>query len=1276
MFYPPPIMTKKKWQSILILVVMGLTIYNILPTVFYYGKPLSKPLTEAEGQKLASSICHRVQTLEKEALEWVTSYCDLLHVKPQSITLDKTHPQFISVSFIKGEDASVFRSYFPRAGSLIPFIPAQMTLAIQDEHSKTVVIQRHIPFTLSPDHFAFTSRTLSDGSIAPLYRELVLDRAEGISDAIGESDLFEDLSIDWNTNRIILKLRKGISENEMRQPIMDTLARVTELTNESIVPSDEGYAVELSHTPSAQGFLLLDLKPLAEEAKNQVLHTLRTTWNPKHPDLSQENFPIVDEETYASLSPEEQAFCLRVFIPKDRFHSLFVAANGLEKIAESREESTALQQDFARLGMLLQLHGFFPHSNSQNEMRFECSHFYQPLLAATREEFFVHGTHRYALLECINVEERILTENQIESKIHEDLVKWHDEYNAAKISLNPIVRFDVPKPTTSPFWSNFKLNFAKYFRGDDRKILHWGLDLSGGKSVQLELRDHTQTPITQDADLKQGINELYQRLNKMGVAEVSIRQVGNHLSIDFPGSITRSASELIQASSMQFHVVNEKFSPTNPELGESVLRFLQEVWNEAVVTHRTDSDSVEEIAYRHLKEGKSEASALLAKAGLVLAPPSDHSIRSTLDESYSKVAIYRGENQREWHGQANPLLILFRNFALEGANLDNIHASYDPSRGNYLSFDIKGEAQKTLGAWTGKYSKEKVAGTPLEEASRGYGWRMAVVLNNTVISAPTLDSPLQDSAMISGNFSQREVTRLASDLKAGALTYTPYILSEKNVSPELGKSDRFQGILATLCAFLAVVAAMTAYYRFSGVIACVAVLFNLLILWAVLQNLGAALTLAGIAGIILTVAMAVDANVLVFERMKEEFATTGRIATAITAGYKKAYSAIIDSNATTLIAAVILLQFDAGPIKSFAVNLIIGIVSSMFTALFMTQVYFEWWAKNPKNQSLSMANWIGSPNFDFLRHAKKSIALVLALIVIGSGLFLSHRSTLFGMDFTGGISAYLELKNNPSSNAVEEALIAAGATHSDLQIRELASPDHLRLFFSTGMEQLGKPFANLPTKEARIDWVAQALTAANIELAPHGLDKLSSEWTAMSGQMSETMRNQALIGLGLALFAIFAYIAIRFEYPFAMSALLCVAHDALITLGAIAIFHAFGFPLQIDLNTVAALMTIVGYSLNDTIIIFDRIREEGHLRSRSFAHIVNHAINITLSRTAITSGTTLLVLLTLTLLGGASIFSFAFVMMIGVIFGTLSSWFIAAPLLLFFHKREEAFSNT
>ncbi|PIS02650.1 MAG: protein translocase subunit SecDF [Chlamydiae bacterium CG10_big_fil_rev_8_21_14_0_10_42_34] len=1405
---------QKKWQFFLILSVIALTIYNILPTVFYYSKPLKSPINEKQAANIAKSAAERVNKLESDAKDWLTSYCNLLNMSPKSITSDG---QNLTATFTKTSEASTFRKFMPRAGSFIPFIPAQLGLGAQEKSAKDVLIQRRIPIQLEQDFFSFAPKN------SPEYKEVILDRAaqvalslagptdsaralstldqryleslafqinsiaelstinksvanryaagftqgqfsnrstaiqslinafDNIRDSIKKdpklagkekpfinaeiflkkhkalfsqgqepltlskikaqltdqntlsfgnlNPLFSTLTIDWENSQILLKLHPDVDPKNLEQPLINEIAKVSNTSNEVVSVHDNTYLLKLHTLPETSGLLVLDLEKIVKKQADQILSLIEKKWEPKHQDLL--NLKVTDSTTAQTLTPEQKALSLVINTPNESNPSFYIATSGIGPIIQSYEQfpnsdpALTFHSDFRKLSELLLQNGFQPYRGQNGEIVFEKNDYIQSLLAATREDFTIKGTKKYATLELSNLEQRLLVENRIDTSIHDDLIKWKDDFNAAQVSINPGARLDVPKPTKSTFLSNLALSWTKFFRGDEKRVIRWGLDLSGGKTVQIELRDANNQVVTNEADLKQGINELYNRVNKMGVSEVAIRQLGNHIVLDFPGSQSLSASELIKASSMYFHVVNEKFSSRSSPLASLTNQFLQEVWNEAVVTHRTDSQSINAIAWKHLHgETITEAARELLDKGLLLQSPNDPSMSTATEDTVSKVALIRGD---KWFGQTHPLLLVFRNFALEGSQLDHIQSNYDPQKGNFLSFEVRNSTfdragqqispRETLQTWTSRYSKEKVIGTPLEDYSNGHGWRMAVLLNDTVISAPTLDAVIRDSASISGSFSQREVSQLAADLKAGSLTFTPHILSEKNVSPELGQKERSQGILATIVALALVIVCMITYYRFAGLIASVAVLFNLLILWATLQNLGATLSLAGIAGIILTVGMAVDANVLVFERVKEEFAITGRISSAISAGYKKAYSAIIDSNVTTIIAALILLNFDAGPIKGFAITLIIGIVSSMFTALFMTRFYFNGWLQNPKNKALNMANWIHAKSIDFLKFAKLAFAIAATIIIAGSYLVYAQRANIFGMDFTGGFSLHLEVEPREDKNyiqTVEHALISQGAAIQDFQIRELNPSNHLRILFGTSMEQPGKPFFNMPveTKKTnpsfkyetnpRIDWVVQTLKSNDLVLTQSSLADLEKSWTAMSGQMSDSMRNNALIGLLISFICIFIYITVRFEYKFAAAAIICLLHDVLVTIGLMGVLYALGVPVQIDLNTVAAIMTIVGYSLNDTIIIFDRIREEMRTtRNKPLPFIVNSALNATLSRTVITSGTTLLVLIALVGLGGASIFSFALVMTIGVLFGTLSSWYIASPLMLFFHSREE-----
>lgn len=1499
----------KRWQFYLILAVIALTIYNILPTIFYYSNPLRSPIGPNQAEKVASDIVERVNDLEGFTLSWLKAQTKNLGLKATKISLDADDPRLARVEFKSPQDAAFFATTLQRAGALIPFIPAQLS-PMPGEDSKTVLVQRRVGIHLDPaqlnKYFHYVAKTDANGDVSANYQRLISERAAQVALGFGgtseparilsqisadqadidsvirlarsivdyetafgdqnpitkryfatftqtkatdnnkalvqkfaarlekiteelntrikkikeeqatlqkdgkfldsnqkqalevfesqkntiaaassivrrnaasfeagekpltQEEIFKQLlsskvrpdttqvinlgkrnpfisklEIDWNRDTINVVLHPdaealrtktttteagAIQSEKLNQLLFNEIARAARSSEEKISPSHTHFVISLNKVTNSTSLLAFDFAALAKTQTETLERTLKTHWNPTS-DLSHTNYPIYDYAQFSKLSPQEQKLALVVYAPVlenkipegFRKGSIYVIARGASLIRQKYQDLSdspqkiAFEKDFRSLYEILRENGFISYAGSSSELPaefkndyiFELSDYYSYLLAATREDFSVTGGKQFGILEFTDGEQRLLTQNKIETSIHEDLVKWRDEYEQARVAVDPKARYDVPKPTESVLLSNLKLSAAKYFRGDDRKILKWGLDLSGGKTVRIGLRDQNNQPIDDELDLKQAVNELYQRVNRLGVSEVGIRTEGSTIVLDFPGSQGLSGSDLIQASAMYFHVVNEKFTANNPILAEAVNTFLEEVWNEAVITNRTDSDSLNEIAWQHLggtpenpEEFRplSSHGRLLYDNGLRFAPPKSQMRSSAFNDTLSSIALFRGNDYADWEGQTYPLLIVFRNYALEGANLTDVNTGYDPAAGNTLYFGVSGPYVTREGdkvnprddfyAWTSQFAEEKIVGTPKEQFSRGRGWRMAVILNGTVISSPALNSPLRESAQITGHFSQREINQLAADLKAGSLSFTPHILSEENVSPDLGKEQRNQGIMAGLLGILLVAVTMCVIYRFAGLVATIAVLFNLLIIWGVLQNLGAALTLPGIAGIILAVGMSVDANVLVFERIREEFALSKRLPSAIAAGYRKAFTAIVDSNLTTIIAALILLNFDSGPIKGFALTLIIGIVSSMFTSLFMTRFFFANWVQNPAHKELKMIPLFANTKFNFLSKARLAFIVSAVLIVAGGFFLVKEKATIFGMDFTGGYALTLDLKEKPNTNyrlQAEEALVKEGASKSDFIIQELNKPNQLRLQLGISMERPGKPFhdlnKSLPAGEEtlftyqeypQIVWIVNALEKHGLEVNPASLPTLNLHWTEMSGQLSETMRNQALIGLGLALLCILIYITFRFEFKYAISATIGLVHDILITLGVLALFHYFNEGMRIDLQVIAALMTIIGYSLNDTIIIFDRIREDLRvMRKQSFAEIVNHALNATLSRTLMTSSTTLLVLLALVLFGGSSIFNFSFIMMIGIAIGTLSSLFIAAPLLLYFHRREE-----
>lgn len=1139
------------------------------------------------------------------------------------------------------------------------------------------------------------------------------------------------LSMDWENESIDITLYPDIEtlynmetdlarKESLHQLIYDEIARIATETNENVSSNENKFHITLNKLTNSKSIITFNIAETAKIYERVTKSLIEEHWKPKHPKLHPNVFPIWDLKTYSLLSNTENRLGLLIYTPvlsEESFFeknvsshlnnsSFYIFAKGIDHLIqkvrseESEESINLLFNDLKNLQKLLSHHGYrsrsIPSAVQYIGLIFEKENYYNPLIVASREDFYPIGNNKYAILECTDLKQRLLKQNQIETEMHENLLRMQDEYNISTVLPVHGKKYNVPKPIKNTFFSNFILSWKKYFRGDERKILHWGLDLSGGKTVQIALRDINGQIVTNPSDIEQSIHELHTRVNKLGMSDIAIRQEGSLITLDFPSAQGISASDLIQASTMRFHVVNEKFSTHNPDLVMYVDNFLQEIWNEALITGKKDLVSLNKIAYRHLYgiEGESfhspssESAKILYENGLRIADPSQLST-SFYNDKLSSIASFRVNSSSESQQNGHPLLIIFKNYSLEGKNIKNVITSYDPTKGYFLSFEVKDiqknglenpiYPRKHLNIWTNAFAQDKIIGSEYEKYSQGRGWRMAVLFNDQIISAPNLESTLSDRISITGNFSQREIHKLESDLKAGSLSFIPQILSEKNISPELGLKERTQGLLAAALALVLVMGIMIVYYRFAGVIASVAVLFNLLIMWAILQNLQATLTLSSIAGIILTVGMAVDANVLVFERVKEEFSISKRIIPALQAGYSKAYSAILDSNLTTIIAAVILLQFDSGPIKGFAITLIIGIISSMFTALFMTKYFFSVWVQKRKDLTLKMADWIPKTKIPFLNFAKKCAAGSSIILVIGIASFILNRHGIFGMDFTGGFACTIELQadvHNGYRSAVENAFIKAGLPLQSIQVRELTPQNHLRIFFAKNLDS-HSVFSNLPILDKKaitypyqsnpkLDWIVKTLESNGLHILPKSKQVLDTTWVNVTGQMSSTMKNHALIGLSLALLCIMIYISMRFEWIYAIAATCGLAYDLIFTLSAISILHFLHVPLQIDLHTIAALMTIVGYSLNDTIIIFDRIREDIKNRGRlSFKEIITGALNSTLSRTLMTSLTTLIVLVALVIFGGSTIFSFASVMTIGVIIGTFSSLFIAVPCLAF-----------
>jgi len=537
------------------------------------------------------------------------------------------------------------------------------------------------------------------------------------------------------------------------------------------------------------------------------------------------------------------------------------------------------------------------------------------------------------------------------------------------------------------------------------------------------------------------------------------------------------------------------------------------------------------------------------------------------------------------------------------------------------------------------------------------GERLAIVLDGELYSAPNINEPiLGGSGEITGDFSVREAYELANVLE-NPLETKLEILEMELIDPSLGADSIRSGILAALIGIIAVALFMLVYYMVAGVLANVALIMNIIILLGVMCSLDATFTLPGIAGIVLTIGMAVDANVLIYERIREELAVGKSLRGALNAGYDKAWGTIFDSNVTTLIVSVILIYFGAGPVKGFGVTLTIGVCASMFTALVVTRLLFDFMLERNMLKNLKMLSLVKGSSINFLKYAKVAgvgSAIVL-LIGLGVGIIGKGKKAL-GVDFVGGDSITYSFKKRVEIARLREVVqkVKYSGPAGEATVGEDVLLQYQQSLGDASSERL-RVTAPLGSGEQ----VTQAIKSA----FPEAGFEVQSERQVGAVIGKEIMRSAAT-ALILALFGILFYVGVRFEFSFSVAAVIAVIHDFVVTLG---VFILIGG--QISAPIIAALLTVIGFSINDTIVIFDRIREDLKLGVRgTFMEVINRALNETLSRTIITSGTTLIAVLSLVIFGGGVIHDFAETLLIGVIVGTYSSIYVASATVLWWHK--------
>lgn len=744
--------------------------------------------------------------------------------------------------------------------------------------------------------------------------------------------------------------------------------------------------------------------------------------------------------------------------------------------------------------------------------------------------------------------------------------------------------------------------------------LKGGIDLIGGSSFTLRVQpgqeaDGSEMPVSANA-VQQAIETVENRLNAFGTADLLIvAQGSDRILVQMPG--------------------------VTPEDASRVRKIL------------------EKVAKLELKVVHPDTRNLAAK---VAADPENeivpgYELKTLQDEDED--GTITTEN-----------ILIKRRAALDGSYVKHAQELYGPYEGK-LTVELNNDGATKM--------------FDLTKNMRHGADRLAIVLDGKVLSAPTVQSSLSQRFEISGMKDAGEAKALAAAL-LNPLKNPLIVEEERTVSATLGKETVSQGIVAGMAGLGLTLLFVLLYYRFAGMIALIGLSLNILILFGTMAMFGFTFTLPGIAGIILTIGVAVDANVLIYERLREELAHGKSLKAAISAAYEKAFSAIFDANITTLLTALILFWRASGTVKGFAITLTIGILASMLAALLCTRVLFWWFADSGILKKLSFMNLIPKNAFKFLSKRKLAFSVSAVLILAGISSVGIKGNKALGIDFTGGAQLSFQFADGTKVSQPEAQKVI-----NDLKLTKAATTQEEQ---NTTGELLTVRCANNTVESGKTDpeLIEDALRSAFpvLQLQENVLDgegqpKLDGDGSPLmqykyqmaketiSASLGGEFLTTAVWALLLGLVAILVYITIRFEFSFALGAFAALFHDILICLG-IVVFSG----QELSLIHVGAFLTIAGYSINDTIVVFDRIREDLRSRRGDVEDVMNHAISSTLSRTLLTSLTTFVAVLVLFIYGGAALKDFSFSIMIGVIVGTYSSIFIASPIVYIWSKMRGA----
>ena len=791
-----------------------------------------------------------------------------------------------------------------------------------------------------------------------------------------------------------------------------------------------------------------------------------------------------------------------------------------------------------------------------------------------------------------------------------------------------------------------------------RKPIKYGLDLQGGMHLALELDQSKQVSADPKKDIDLALTVLRKRIDEFGVTEPLIQKVGDdRIVVELAGvADPERARAIVQKSAFLEFRITDKTGALDRAL-PSMDRQLRAMGVSTAGAAQAGPSAVSQLLGDSAKKGVDSATGGAILAGLVRpsqGTPGEYLVAETafprVDSLLSLQEVKRllprgveikwsatkesvgGEFVRAFYVVEDQSLVT-------GANLVDARAELDPlTNGPQVTFELDRAGGRKFGEGTGRH----------------VGDYMAIVLDGRVQGRPPIiQSRIDRNGRITlGGKTLQEAQDLALTLKAGALPIPLMIVESGQVGASLGADSIRAGLLAGLIGTVLVILIMVGYYAVSGLLAVAALGLYLLYTMGTLAMLDATLTLPGLAGIVLSIGIAVDANVLIFERIREELRHGKTVRLAIDEGFKHALPAITDSSLATVITAFLLFQFGTGPVKGFAVTLIVGILASLFTAVFVTRTFYMLWLRRKPDMthlSIGKTTFFAEANYDFIHMRKWAYAITAAVLIPGL-LFLAVKGFDYSIEFTGG--TMVQVAADPATTA---ATLRAGLDAQGIKGAEIQQ------FGSAGNFVIR---ARVGVGEGSTDATAQAVKAALNTALGEGKYTVGRV-AAVSPKVGGELRTQALLAVLTSFLFVLIYLAIRFEWRFGLAAIIATAHDILATLAFIAVMR-----LEVSLVVVAAVLTMVGYSLNDTIIIFDRVRENLKKYQRSgFVEILNRSINETLPRSVLTHLTTLATLLALAIFGGEVIRPFSLVMFFGVFTGTFSSVFIAAPVLLWIEHK-------